>query len=625
MLRPVRIDKPGHNRVWLTPIVFLPLVINVKSQAFIDITTTVKWALICPLAVWLGLFIFGPDRLKSPDRSEIGLSLPAALFCLFFIGLALGVTYTVNPGEGLNRLAFWLTSGAGFLASVRATRCLEQYPRYLQWALTVSALILCVRFLYDLKVNFPNPGFDRHREFSLIGHFNLTADVLMVLMPMLVWTALTCPDRLIRIAAGFCFASTCVMLMASGSLGGMIGFGGGAVVAGTVWIQGLLRQRQNLGLNLSRRKGGHALLVAVAISAVILLAYQNFPENLRKRIFERGEWWSAPKAADLSVAKSLPPLAPLWLALTPALGSRTPMWAATSGMIAEHPWRGFGTGSYEYEYRSFGKRYDVFRDPEILGINAKTNPHNVFLQIASENGLPMAVLFVGLYAWLTVKVTQQAIKHGHALWLSGLWALVAAGLDAQVNHTFLYPASLLICAVVFGFLYGNLPAPRHRIHLPAVLKHPEVGYLAIGLSFVLASFPLRWVVSEYYASQAYILALKHPATSPREVKYDWQAAREWFPDNVFALYGLANTCLNQKNLKCTEVHLREVLALSPYHTPALNLLAHVQLQTGRVDEAEATLHQVLRIDPDSQTVKENLESVIKLKGMENSDHQESPD
>ena len=603
--------------LWLTPLVFLPLVINLASPSF-----SIKWAVFCLLGVWLSACIFAPHRVSRTAREW---SLPGALSGLFLIGLGVGVTYTVNPGEGLNRWALWLASGACLLASVRATREVKDYPRYLQWALTGSALILCLRFLYDLKVNFPNPAFDRFRDFSLIGHFNLTADVLMVLMPLLVWTVLASPDRLIRIAAGFCFVTTSVMLMASGSLGGMIGMGAGAVLAGSLWGLRLFRQGQQTSTPLTLRKSLSGLAASLTVIVILVMAFHRLPEDAQRKVFERGEWWGAPKAADLSGATSQPPLAPLWLALTPALGSRAPMWAATSGMIAEHPWRGLGTGSYEYEYRRFSKRYDVFKDPEVLGIDAKTNPHNVFLQIAAENGLPMALLFVGLYVWLTLQVMQKAWQHGQALWLCGLWALVATGLDAQVNHTFLFPASLLVCAVLFGFLYGNLPAPRHQLSVPAFLKQPAVGYLAIGLSLVLASFPLRWVVSGYYANQGFLLALQHPKTYPREVKYDWEAAREWFPDNVFALYGLANICLKQKNLKCTEVHLHEVLALSPYHTPALNLLAHVQVQNGQLDQAEATLNDVLRIDPDAQTVKANLDAVIKLKQRETSNPQGSPD
>lgn len=600
---------------WMLPLAFLPVVVNLKSSAFLDTTTPIKWACFTLLGVMLSLRIFTPNQDRTAQPSGGGISLPASLFALFFIGLAIGVTYAVNLGEGLNRLALWAAGGACFIASVCAARSVQNYSRYLQWALTLSALILCTQFLYALKVDFPDPSYDQYREFSLIGHFNMTADVLMVLMPLLAWTTITAVARITRVMAALCLIGSCVMLMASGSLGGMIGITAGAVFTGVLWIIQWLRQRKKGTTGQTFRFSLYALAGILAISVVIGLAFQKLPEDMRKRVFERGEWWGAPKSIDAKSRDSLPPLAPLWMALTPALGSRAPMWAATAGMIAEHPWRGFGTGSYEYEYRNFGKRFDVFKDPEILGINAKTNPHNIFLQLASENGLPMALLFSSLYVWLTFRVMQQAWKNPTALWLCGLWALTAAGLESQVNHTFLYPASLLICATVFGFFYGRLPIPQNRYakNLVTGLKKPVFAYLALGLSFLLATVPLRWVASEYYASQAYFLAEKHPKTHLRDVKYGWEAAIDWFPYNAFALYGLARYCYGQHNFPCAETHLHKVLQLSPYHTPALNVLAYIQTQTNRLDQAEFNLKKALLIDPESTTVKENLDAVIKLK------------
>lgn len=607
------IGKDWRGYLWQLPLIFMPLVINVKSEAFLNTSDPVKWACLCILGVLISPSIFA-SAAHANDGTKKSSIMPAALFALFFIGLSIGVTYTINPGEGLNRLAIWAASGAAFVATIYAIRSQENYSRHLQWALTLSALILCAQFLYALAVKFPDPTYDRNRQFSLIGHFNNTADALMVMMPLLTWTTVSPQGRLLRILAGLCLACTTFMLLASGSLGGMIGLTAAAGLTAVIWIIHWNRQRKLNTYRIKTRGLLYAGLTTMVLFAALRFTVLKLPEEVRKHMFERGEWWGAPTSIDAAKPLSLPPLAPLWLAITPALGSRAPMWAATAGMIAEHPWRGFGTGSYEYEYRNFGKRYDVFKDPETMGINAKTNPHNVFLQIASENGLPMALLFTGLYVWFIIKVMQQTLTQGGAFWLCGLWAVLATGLDAQVNHSFLNPVSLLVIAIAFGTMYGSLPLTgQHPLECRNPLGPLFVPLLVTGLSLVLASFPLRWAISEYYASKAFNLTAKHPKTLLREVKYDWETARDWFPWNVFALYGLANACFAQQNFKCTETHLKEVLVLSPYHTPALNLLAHIQVRTGRIDQATTTLNEVLRIDPDSMTVKKNLETVIKLK------------
>ena len=132
------------------------------------------------------------------------------------------------------------------------------------------------------------------------------------------------------------------------------------------------------------------------------------------------------------------------------------MWASTTGMIADHPLKGLGTGSFLFEYPAYSKRYDLFADFETLGMKVKTNPHNVLLQIGADNGLPMMLLFLGLYLWLLLKVLMEAIREPSAFWLCGTWALTAAGLDALVNHVFFNPASLFLADMTIGLYYGRL-------------------------------------------------------------------------------------------------------------------------------------------------------------------------
>ena len=323
----------------------------------------------------------------------------------------------------------------------------------------------------------------------------------------------------------------------------------------------------------------------------------------------------APPLQDIDKAQALPPLTPLWMAIMPYLGARTPMWAATAGMVAEHPWRGFGTGSFLFEYPGFSKRYDLFRDFETLGIRIKTNPHNILLQIASENGIPMTLLFAGLYLWLTFRVMQQAWREPNAFWLCGVWALWAAGLDAQVNHVFFNPASLFMAAVALGLLYGRLPvSPAARIlALCPLYRWPIIPIVTSLVSIVLALYPLRWLVSEYYVSEATRLESSHPPASSRHIRLTWEAAKDWSPTNPRAVYGLAIVHYNTGQLTNAEEYLLEFLRLAPNHSAGLNLLASLYARLGRLDEAETTLGKALSLDPDAMTVRENLEKIRNLK------------
>ena len=601
-----------------SPLVMMPFLLNIRWDAMMTPNEEPKWGLLLLLGLILSLagsclaYCNKPVP-PGPTRSAIplGLSVPGLGFLLFFLGLAFGLIYTVNPGEGINRLTFWYASSVTLMAVAWGVRNHSGYLRFLQIALIIAALILCSYFWVGFFVDFRNPEFNKFIHFSRIGHFNFTADVLVMLIPLLTWTVLSPLKLILRLAAGFSLASMLFMLMISGSLRGMGGLLVGGLVAGGLAATRLFDRTRFFSARPGRKPLLLVMLTLLLLGAGVKWVYQEMPKEYRDQIFMRGVWWNAPQEQDFNKAKSLPPLAPLWITITPYLGSRTPMWASTAGMIAEHPWLGFGTGSYLNEYPAFNKRYDLFGDYETSGIKIKTNPHNVLLQIASENGLPMALLFAGLYVWLAIQVMRQAWHHPDAFWLCGVWAIWAAGLDAQVNHVFFNPASLFIAAIALGVMYGKLPAskiiipvPRHqggfRLFLPAL-----VSLIAIGLTI----HTMRWVVSEYYVSQAIRLESKNPAASVRHIRATWETALAWSGTNQNAIFGLATFLNDMGESALAETKLREFLILSPHHVVGLQFLAIIQAKSGRLSEAAEILQHAVQLEPDADALTETLKEV----------------
>lgn len=615
-------DRYSRKILSWAPLLAMPLILNLRWQTLIAPNEEPKWLVLVMLGLVLSLAgaveLFLQCRRgknSSTAGKRIGLTLQGILFALFFAGLALGVLYTVNPGEGFNRLAFWCAGGITLSATAWAARNEPTQTRSLQMTLTASALFLCLYFWYGFFVDFKNPEYDKFVQFSRIGHFNFTADVLMTLIPLLTWTVLTQHAIVLRLAAGFSLLTSGFMLMTSGSLGGMGGMAAGGLVAAALGLA-----RRCLGGGRLAWRPGRQVLVTSAMAALLVViaakpVYERIPKEYREQIFVRAEWWDAPKAQDVDKARTLPPFTPFWMAILPYLGARTPMWASTSGMVAEHPWQGFGTGSYLFEYPGYSKRYDLFGDFETQGIRVKTNPHNILLQIASENGIPLTLLFVGLYLWLTLRVMRQAWREPAALWLCGVWALWAAGLDAQVNHVFFNPASLFMAAVALGLLYGRLPVSpsARKLALCPLYRWPVIPMVTGLASIALALYPLRWLASEYYVSEATRLESSHPPASSRHIRFTWEAAKDWSPTNPRAAYGLAMAYYNTDQLTDAEEYLREFLRLAPNHSPGLNLLASLYARLGRFDEAEATFAKALSLEPDATTVRENLEKIRKLK------------
>ena len=79
----------------------------------------------------------------------------------------------------------------------------------------------------------------------------------------------------------------------------------------------------------------------------------------------------------------------------PACASRLTLWSNVLQLIVQKPWLGWGWGGLEYAH--FITLYPGMRFCEILG-----NAHNLPLHLAVELGIPIALAFCGLIAWIVV-------------------------------------------------------------------------------------------------------------------------------------------------------------------------------------------------------------------------------
>lgn len=620
----VKLKYCRHVLLW-APLIAFPLMLNLRWLSMEWPATEPKWAAFVLLGLVLtvagSLERYLTCRSKPRPSTEIGddrLSKEGFLFLLFFVGLAIGVAYAANTGEALNRLAFWYAGGITFWSVRQTARIQASLPSRFQFFCTLAALILCLHFWYGFFVDFARPGFNKFIFFSLIGHFNYTADVLVMLIPFLAWTVLTARALSLRVSAGLCVVTSCFMLLTTGSLGGMGGILAGALAASLLGLaRWLIQNRQRNNWVATPRNLIKWGLMALVIALGIKPAFEHIPKAYRDQLFVRAVWWSAPKTQSLSKDEAAPPLAPMWKAIIPLLGARTPMWASTAGMIAEHPWRGHGTGSYLYEYPAFQKRYPSFKDPETLGVKIKTNPHNIVLQIASENGLPMALLFMGLLAWLIYQTMRQAWREPSAFWLCGVWALWAATLDAQVNHVFFNPASLFMAATGFGLISGRLPCSVSKeTSSPWTCRlwgSPLTPVLASLAGILITIHPMRWLVSEYYVAKAGQIDPAHtPNALPRQLMA-WKTAVNWDPLNDKALFGLASLYFSSRQPDKAETYLADYLKISPHRSTALNMLATIRIEQKKLDEAAELLKRALELEPDAQSVRGNLGVVRQMK------------
>lgn len=109
-----------------------------------------------------------------------------------------------------------------------------------------------------------------------------------------------------------------------------------------------------------------------------------------------------------------------------------------AGKLAlQKPWFGYGPFSFGYVYRGIQK--------DLLSIS--DHPHNVFLKVASENGLPAFFALIGFFIFLLFKFLKSAEKK------SFIFIAVLGGLlHNLIDYNFNFITNILIFWILLAFL-----------------------------------------------------------------------------------------------------------------------------------------------------------------------------
>jgi len=533
-------------------------------------------------------------RLWQQNRSG-RVSWPSLFLGAFFVLLAIGIGIGPNWVEGAIRFSFWLSALAIWLSVVFAVRTRPEFINWLVWATGISGFIFSLRYWWDYFIEYGSPGYKVSVLFSPVGHVNFTSDVLIILFPLLLWILFTRTEVALRMLTWFSAATCGIVLLVASSRGALFGL----VAATLLMLAAIIKHRSNI----TWRGNGMAWALLASVLFGSVAVYQILPYHFRElaRVSAsfHGETAGVARVPEqFSPNMAQPPLAQLWLKVFPLLGDRTPMYASVAAMIADSPWLGHGTGNFPYIYPKYSNAFPDFRDPMSTEVSYTTNPHNVFLQLASQNGLPAAMIFVGLLTLLLWRLAASLWRNWDDLTAVGLAAITAAIFDAMFNHVFFNPASMFVFALFGGLWWGRLAAGSGLVRL--TLPRWSVA-VPLMLALVLAVWPLRWLISDWYAARA---QLAEPALAIMEPNY--RLATDLDPYNFRAVYGMAKLGFLQKNYDAVIEHLEWMKQIYPYNAAALNMLGVAYMLKGRLPEAEQALFASLQVLPDYEKAQENV-------------------
>ena len=290
---------------------------------------------------------------------------------------------------------------------------------------------------------------------------------------------------------------------------------------------------------------------------------------------ERDRWWSRRRLwvplAGLGLLAALTWAASRWGSGLVRLwqqgaGAWDPsfLWRAhilrwTWEMVRDHPLWGVGPGAFPVALKHYQ------RLPYVGG----ENPHNFYLELAADYGLPAAILAtlsLGAYLGrLSLAVARAGSNDPKRRRLAPLLAaLVAFALHSAVDLDWSFPVIALTAATLLGLVSAGLRATRERRHRTAP-GWRVIWFLLLAVAGVLA-------LSRYYST----------------ILVTW------------ARLGLA-----AGERAAPERNLTWALRLNPLSFPAHQWMARARLRSGDAQGAAEVAERAARIaplDPDSQAL-----------------------
>jgi len=584
--------------VLIAPLLAFPLMINVRVFPFVAPNEEPKWAILTLCFLWMGLAAAWLWFKRSTPLSIPKPSLPSLALLLYILILAVGIFIGPNMTEGMIRFAFWFFCISILLLSIWATRHEPQWMNRLIWSLSIGSFIFSLRYWESYFLDYGKPNYNISVLFSPIGHVNFTGDVLIILLPMLIWVLATYNNVILRVLNWFSVATFATILLVASSRGAL----GGLFIAFIITLLYFIKHHKHL---LAHKKD--YMLPSLLIGSTLiasLLVYNALPyhyRNLARVSASAGQATTEQGKIVLTQQALQPPLVDMWVELSPLLGARTPIFAATAAMTLDAPILGQGTGNFAWVYPSYSNRYPDFRDPLSSARTFTTNPHNVVLQIASQNGIPAMLIFMGLLLYFWFRLAQASWQQWNPHYITGLAAISAVLFDAMFNHVFFNPASMFVFALLAGTWWGLLPAKQQGT---LQVKPQLLSVVSIATVIVLCIWPMRWIVSEWYVGQA-MAYMRQPA---QEAQF-YQKAYNWDKENFRAVFGMGQVAYKQKNYAQSAKYFEEFQTFYPYNPPALNMLGAAYMSMGQFKKAEVVFEQALKIYPGFKMIEQNLQRV----------------
>lgn len=154
---------------------------------------------------------------------------------------------------------------------------------------------------------------------------------------------------------------------------------------------------------------------------------------------------------------------------------RIDFWLGSIELINEKPVFGWGPFSFRYAFNGIQKIF----------LGSSDHPHNIFLKIAVENGIPAAVAFISflllLFFVVILRFKKLSTGDREFVYILGV-AVIGAFAHSLVDYNFNFLANLLLLFICLILIRSTVAKVNVRKKMPSIPLIPTI--FALSIAFV---------------------------------------------------------------------------------------------------------------------------------------------
>ena len=570
------------KKIFSAPVLFcislfllLPVCVHYRLM---DPFITPRVVLMAATVLVLMLVVFF-QRNENPVNIPL---VPLYSFLAFLILMAMSISASLNPGDAWYE---WMKTFLAFpvmLLTIFLFRREEDRTLLLKFS-QVAVLILSAFYCYQWVHYFNNKKLDLVLELRLhiastMGNKNFYAELACMLLPFSVisfftfnrfwkWLGLFNSILLIiTVLSAESFAALAAMMI--------------AFVVVAVFLFRSRKERSNYGF----KTAGIALAIVIISAAAFFKT--GSVKNFSDRFVIIQKYLQNPALMDSTARVN-----------SNSTFERIMLWRNSFGLIKENPALGCGAANWKLLYPKFGIGGTRYIES---GYVHYEHPHNDYLLIASESGIPALAAFL-IFLFSLAWIAAKGMKEGRAsrLWLAGI---LFAVISFIVVSNFSFPRARFYCWMLLGvyagllFIFGNGENVLTRNFSSSLWKGALLFCASVSIWLLIAGVT-RLSGEEH--SKLLQLA-KAQKNLPRIIRESERSSSYYFPVDEtatpFTWYkGMA--LFYSRDIQGAKAAYEDALKKNPYHIQLLNDAATAYEQTNERERAIELYRRALEVTP----------------------------